>query len=98
MAFSKIVGFAVTPVTESSSIRRCISPETSKPRRMLSYQMLCPAACSASSGFAMAIGLQSASECAKCVLHDVLDCKTKFFHVQLAGRGSAKVVDSNGQS
>ena len=42
MAFSKIVGFEVTPRIPSSSIIRARSPPSSSERRMLSYQGLWP--------------------------------------------------------
>src|SRR6516164_8585562 len=42
MAWSKIVGFEVSPVTDSSSMYRCNVPLSSRSRVMLSSQRLCP--------------------------------------------------------
>ena len=47
----KIVGFDVTPRRPSSSMSRPSSPAVISPRRMLSYQTLCPHCCSAINGF-----------------------------------------------
>ena len=53
MAFSKIVGFEVTPLMPSSAIRRASLPESSSSRLMLSSQMDWPSARMASSGLLM---------------------------------------------
>ena len=46
MAFSRIVGFDVTPVTESSAMYLARVPSAIRPLRMLSSQMLWPVSCS----------------------------------------------------
>src|SRR5258708_39492023 len=51
MAFSKIAGFEVTPFNPSWTTRSFSSPETIKPRRILSYQGLCPNLANSTSGF-----------------------------------------------
>ena len=53
MAFSKIVGFEVTPLMPSSAIRRASLPESSSSRLMLSSQIDWPSARMASSGLPM---------------------------------------------
>ena len=51
MAFSKIEGFEVTPVTPSSSTSRARSPPEIMLRRMKSSQIDCPHRCNAAIGF-----------------------------------------------
>ena len=53
MAFSKIVGFEVTPLMPSSAIRRASLPESSSSRLMLSSQIDWPSSWMASSGLPM---------------------------------------------
>src|SRR6476659_2907950 len=53
MAFSKIVGFEVTPLMPSSAIRLASLPESSSSRLMLSSQIDWPSSCMASSGLPM---------------------------------------------
>src|SRR4051794_20518094 len=56
MAFSKMVGFEVTPLMPSSAIRRASVPESSSSRLMLSSQIDWPSARMASSGLPMSCG------------------------------------------
>ncbi len=57
MAFSKMVGFEVTPLMPSSAIRRASVPESSSSRLMLSSQIDWPSARMASSGLPMSVWL-----------------------------------------
>src|SRR5690242_10185678 len=54
MAFSKIVGLEVTPVTASSRTIRSNSPEVRRLRRIVSSQIETPASCSCCSRFTRA--------------------------------------------
>src|SRR5207249_12313286 len=56
MAFSKIVGFEVRPRRPSSRIMRSSSPLVSRPRRIWSYQMLCPSFPNSTSGLTVTTG------------------------------------------
>src|ERR1700722_5773653 len=51
MAFSKMVGLEVMPLSPSSRTRRANSPVVSMERRIWSYQTLCPNSPSWTSGF-----------------------------------------------
>src|SRR5262245_43051748 len=53
MAAVKMAGLEVTPSRPSFSTMPASSPEVIRPRRMLSYQMLCPYFCTSMSGLAM---------------------------------------------
>jgi hypothetical protein len=57
MAWLKMVGLDVTPVTPSSSTMRRNSPLVIRPRRMLSYQTLWPSLGSSSRGLLMSLSL-----------------------------------------